>query len=79
VQSGSNKWGLIVVEEPVLSEGTGNNSCKSLDVYDAFYVFSEPLPKIFTLIHRIDDLTAHFKLCHQSSSARGAYRLAHLL
>jgi len=42
MRRGSNKWVLIVVEEPLLSEGTDNNSCKFLDLYDAFYVVSEP-------------------------------------
>jgi hypothetical protein len=28
-------------------------------LYDLFYVFSEPLPLVFTLIHRIDEFTAH--------------------
>lgn len=64
MRSGSNKWGLIVVKEPLLREGTGNDSCECLDLYDAFYAFSDPLPIGFTLINRIDDRTAHFKLCH---------------
>ena len=63
--SGSNKWGLIVVKEPLLREGPGNDSCECLDLYDAFDALSDPLPIGFTLIHRIDDRTAHFKLCHQ--------------
>jgi hypothetical protein len=58
MRSGFNKWGLIVVKEPLLREGTGNDSCKCLDLYNLFYVFSEPLPLVFTLIHRIDDSIA---------------------
>ena len=56
MRSGSNKWGLIVVKEPLLREGTGNDSCECLDLYDAFYVFSDPLPIVCTLIYRIEKI-----------------------
>jgi hypothetical protein len=35
------------------------------------------LPIGFTLIHRTDDRTAHFKLCHLCFSAGTPIRLAH--
>ena len=71
-----SKRGLIVqLKEPLLREGTGNDSCEFLDLYDAFYVFSDPLPIVCTLIYRIDDRTPHLKLRHQSFSA-GTYPLS---
>ena len=63
MRSGSSKRGLIVqLKETSLAQSSDKDSRECLDVYAAAYVFSDPFPIIFTLIHRIDDLTAHIKL-----------------
>jgi hypothetical protein len=51
-------------KKPLLRQRTGNDSCELIDPDDAFYLFSDRFPKVFTLIDRKDDRTLHLKLCH---------------
>ena len=64
---------LFFVEARRAEEETTTIVASVSTLYDLFYVFSEPLPLVFTLIHRIDEFTAHQRApsLHVRRSASG--------
>ena len=69
MRNGSSELGSIIQLETFLPQNNDEHSCECLDGYPAVYVIPERLPIVSTFSGRIDYLSVHFKLSHQSFSA----------